>query len=49
MHCKPHSLHWQWSLIQSSPEALQIVEKELEREINTRKEKGNGWLDDLNK
>jgi len=33
----------------ASPEALQIVEKELEREINTRKEKGNGWLDDLNK
>ena len=33
----------------ASPEALAIVEKELEREINTRKEKSNGWLDDLNK
>jgi hypothetical protein len=33
----------------ASPEALEIVEKELEREINTRKEKSNGWLDDLNK
>ena len=33
----------------ASPEALAIVEKELEREINTRKEKTNGWLDDLNK
>ena len=33
----------------ASPEALSIVEKELEREINTRKEKSNGWLDDLNK
>ena len=33
----------------ASPEALQIVERELEREINTRKEKGSGWLDDLNK
>lgn len=31
----------------ASPEALEIVEKELEREINTRKEKRNGWLDDL--
>ena len=33
----------------ASPEALEIVEKELEREINTRKEKRNGWLDDLDK
>ena len=33
----------------ASPEALKIVEQELEREINTRKEKSNGWLDDLNK
>ena len=31
----------------ATPEALEIVEKELEREINTRKEKSNGWLDDL--
>jgi peptidoglycan hydrolase-like protein with peptidoglycan-binding domain len=33
----------------ASPEALDIVKQELEREINTRNEKKLGWLDDLSK
>ena len=33
----------------ASPEALDLVKRELEREINTREVRKSGWLDDLNK
>lgn len=33
----------------ASPEALQTMKKELDRQLNTQAEKKSGWLDDLNK
>jgi len=31
-----------------SPEKIEEVKKEIEREINTQAVKGDGWLDDVN-